>query len=55
MSENNVIEYESMEHGSVWLTREPEGADNSGTEIVTQGNVYGDAVLGRVSVGGDGE
>ncbi|MGY1641767.1 Flp pilus assembly protein CpaB [Geodermatophilus sp. SYSU D00703] len=44
-----------MEHGSVWLTREPEGADTSDTKIITQGNVYGDAVLGRVSVGGDDE
>jgi pilus assembly protein CpaB len=44
-----------MEHGSVWLTLEPEGADNSDTKIITQGNVYGDAVLGRVSVGGDDE
>jgi pilus assembly protein CpaB len=44
-----------MEHGSVWLTLEPEGADLSDTEIVTQGNVYGDAVLGQVSAGGDDE
>lgn len=41
-----------MEHGSVWLALEPEGADTSDTRIVTQGNIYGDAVLGRVSVGG---
>ncbi|MGY1712403.1 Flp pilus assembly protein CpaB [Geodermatophilus sp. SYSU D00758] len=44
-----------MEHGTVWLALEPEGADNSGTKVITQGNVYGDAVLGRVSVGGAGE
>jgi pilus assembly protein CpaB len=31
-----------MEHGSVWLALEPEGADRSDTRIVTQGNVYGD-------------
>ena len=31
-----------MEHGTVWLTLEPEGADRSGTKITTQGNVYGD-------------
>ncbi|CCG02934.1 Flp pilus assembly protein CpaB [Blastococcus saxobsidens] len=42
----------AMEHGSVWLTLEPEGADTSGTRIVTQNDVYGDAVLGRVSAGG---
>jgi pilus assembly protein CpaB len=32
----------AMEHGSVWLSLEPEGADSSDTTIVTQGNVYGD-------------
>ena len=38
-----------MEHGTVWLTLEPEGADRSGTKIVTQGNVYGDvSSLGTV-------
>lgn len=34
-----------MEHGTVWLGLEPEGADNSGTQIITQGNIYGRAVL----------
>ncbi|TFV53647.1 Flp pilus assembly protein CpaB [Geodermatophilus sp. DF01-2] len=29
-----------MEHGTVWLSLEPEGADLSGTEVVTPGNVY---------------
>ncbi len=38
-----------MEHGTVWLALEPEGADDSGTKIVTQGNVYGDA---QASLGG---
>ncbi|RFU19041.1 Flp pilus assembly protein CpaB [Geodermatophilus marinus] len=39
-----------MEHGTVWLALEPEGADSSGTKVVTQGNVYGDllAALGGV-------
>jgi pilus assembly protein CpaB len=39
----------AMEHGTVWLSLEPEGADRSGTGVVTQGNVYGDlAGLGAV-------
>ncbi len=29
-----------MEHGTVWLGLEPEGADTSGTDVITQGNVY---------------
>ena len=33
-----------MEHGTVWLGLEPEGADKSGTQIITQGNIYGKAV-----------
>jgi pilus assembly protein CpaB len=33
-----------MEHGTVWLSLEPEGADTSGTEVVNQGNVYGKSV-----------
>ncbi|MGY1633672.1 Flp pilus assembly protein CpaB [Geodermatophilus sp. SYSU D01186] len=41
-----------MEHGTVWLSHEPEGADDSGTRIVTQGNVYGDALAGLGSVYG---
>jgi pilus assembly protein CpaB len=28
------------EFGTLWLAREPEGADISGTQIVTPGNVY---------------
>ena len=31
-----------MEHGTVWLSLEPEGADNSGTRLVHGGNIYGD-------------
>ena len=30
----------AMEHGTVWLTLEPEGVDPTGTEIVTPENVY---------------
>ena len=29
-----------MEHGTVWLSLEPEGVDTSGTEILTPANVY---------------
>jgi pilus assembly protein CpaB len=29
-----------MEHGSVWLSLEPEGADNSGTTVISPENVY---------------
>ena len=29
-----------QEHGTLWLALEPEGADTSGTEVLTQGNVY---------------
>ena len=29
------------EHGTLWLSLEPDGADNSGTQVVTQGNAYG--------------
>lgn len=29
------------EHGTLWLSLEPEGADTSGTEVTTQVNVYG--------------
>jgi pilus assembly protein CpaB len=29
------------EHGTVWLSLEPEGADTGGTDVITQGNVYG--------------
>ena len=30
-----------IEHGTLWLSLEPEGADTSGTDVITQGNVYG--------------
>lgn len=29
-----------IEHGTLWLSLEPEGADTSGTEVIHQGNVY---------------
>ena len=29
-----------MEHGTVWLSLEPEGVDTTGTEVVTPENVY---------------
>jgi pilus assembly protein CpaB len=29
-----------MEHGTVWLSLEPDGADTSGTSVIGQGNVY---------------
>ncbi len=29
-----------MEHGTVWLSLEPEGVDPTGTEVLTRGNVY---------------
>ena len=32
-----------VEHGSLWLSLEPEGAQTGGTDIVTQGNIYGKA------------
>jgi pilus assembly protein CpaB len=35
-----------VEHGSVWLALEPEGADTGDTTIVHQGNVYGDLLAG---------
>ncbi|WP_347060145.1 RcpC/CpaB family pilus assembly protein [Blastococcus sp. HT6-30] len=45
-----------MEHASVWLALEPEGADNAGTGIVTQNNIYGDALAGLTAAnGGSGE
>ncbi|MGY1712395.1 Flp pilus assembly protein CpaB [Geodermatophilus sp. SYSU D00758] len=40
-----------MEHGTIWLSLEPEGADSSGTKVVTQGNVYGD-LLAALGVSG---
>ena len=44
-----------MEHGTVWLSLEPEGADNSGTRIITQGNVYGDEPITLGNVYGGSE
>ena len=32
-----------VEHGTVWLSLEPEGADISGTEVITPENLYGKA------------
>jgi pilus assembly protein CpaB len=29
-----------MEHGTVWLSLEPEGVDTTGTEVLTPGNIY---------------
>lgn len=32
-----------IEHGTLWLSLEPDGADTSGTDVITQGNIYGKA------------
>lgn len=32
-----------IEHGTVWLSLEPEGADTSGTEVISPDNIYGKA------------
>jgi pilus assembly protein CpaB len=32
-----------IEHGSIWLSREPEGAQTGGTDVITGGNIYGKA------------
>jgi pilus assembly protein CpaB len=32
-----------VEHGTLWLSLEPDGADTSGTDVITQGNIYGKA------------
>jgi pilus assembly protein CpaB len=32
-----------IEHGTLWLTLEPAGADIAGTEVITQGTIYGKA------------
>lgn len=29
-----------IEHGTLWLSLEPEGADTGGTDVVTQGSIY---------------
>jgi pilus assembly protein CpaB len=30
-----------VEHGTVWLSLEPKDASTSGTEVITEGNIYG--------------
>jgi len=30
-----------IEHGTLWLSLEPDGANTGGTDVITQGNVYG--------------
>jgi pilus assembly protein CpaB len=32
-----------QEHGTVWLSLEPDGADNGGTSVIDNGNVYTEA------------
>jgi pilus assembly protein CpaB len=32
-----------MEHGTLWLSLEPDGADNGGTKVIDPGNVYTEA------------
>lgn len=32
-----------VEHGTVWLSLEPEGADTGGTQVLNPGNIYGKA------------
>jgi pilus assembly protein CpaB len=32
-----------IEHGTLWLTLEPDGADTSGTDVITSGTIYGKA------------
>ena len=32
-----------IEHGSLWLSSEPDGAQTGGTDVITQGNIYGKA------------
>lgn len=32
-----------QEHGTVWLSLEPDGADNGGTSVINNGNVYTEA------------
>ena len=29
-----------VEHGTLWLSLEPDGADTRGTDVINQGNVY---------------
>jgi pilus assembly protein CpaB len=32
-----------VEHGTLWLSLEPKGAQTGGTDVITEGNVYGKA------------
>jgi pilus assembly protein CpaB len=32
-----------IEHGTLWLSLEPDGAQTGGTEVITPGNIYGKA------------
>jgi pilus assembly protein CpaB len=32
-----------VEHGTLWLSSEPDGAVTGGTEVVNQANIYGKA------------
>jgi pilus assembly protein CpaB len=32
-----------VEHGTLWLSLEPDGAETGGTDVITQGNIYGKA------------
>jgi pilus assembly protein CpaB len=32
-----------VEHGTIWLSREPDGAQTGGTDVITPGNIYGKA------------
>jgi pilus assembly protein CpaB len=32
-----------IEHGTLWLSSEPDGAETGGTDVITQGNIYGKA------------
>ena len=32
-----------IEHGTIWLSREPKGAQTGGTDVITEGNIYGKA------------
>jgi pilus assembly protein CpaB len=32
-----------IEHGTLWLSLEPDGADTGGTDVITPGNIYGKA------------
>jgi pilus assembly protein CpaB len=32
-----------IEHGTIWLSREPDRAQTGGTDVITGGNIYGKA------------